>query len=97
MTRQSDRDRALAVVRDMRRLLRRFAFDVRHGDDAEFVDDAECALADLTRALGPLADLVDDIRGRRRRPRSARPPGSGACIDGDAGGPRLYIERSRSV
>lgn len=97
MTRESDRDRALAVVRDMRRLLRRFAFDVRHGGEGELLDDAEVSLADLTRALGPLADLVEDMRGRRSRSQSARPPGSGPCIDGDAGGPRLYIERSRSV
>ena len=34
----------------MRRLLRRFAFDVRHGDDGHLLDGAECALADLTRA-----------------------------------------------
>ena len=65
MNRHRDRDRALAVVRDMRRLLRRFAFDVRHGADEELLEDAECALADLTRALGPLADLVEDMSGRR--------------------------------
>lgn len=61
----SDRDRALAVVRDMRRLLQRLAFDVRHGGPWELLDDAEAALHDLTLALGPLADLVEDMRGRR--------------------------------
>ena len=40
-------------------------FDVRHGDAEELLEDAECALADLTRALGPLADLVEDMSGRR--------------------------------
>ena len=60
-----DRDPALAVVRDMRQLLRRLAFDARHSEPGELLEDAECALADLTRALGPLADLAEDMRGRR--------------------------------
>ena len=38
-----DRDPALAVVRDMRRLLRRFAFDARHGGDEELLEDADSA------------------------------------------------------
>ena len=75
MNRHRDRDRALAVVRDMRRLLRRFAFDAHQGDEGELLEDSECALADLTRALGPLADLVEDMRGRRR---PSPPPGSAA-------------------
>ena len=49
----------------MRQLLRRLAFDARHGEPGELLEDAECALADLTRALEPLADLVEDMRDRR--------------------------------
>lgn len=74
----------MAVVHDMRRLLRRFAFDARHGAEGELLQDAECALAELTRAMGPLADLVEDIRGRRCSPGSFPLPGSGA--GGDGGG-----------
>ena len=43
----------------------RLAFGARHGEPGELLEDAECALADLTRALEPLADLVEDMRGRR--------------------------------
>ena len=61
----NDADRALAVVREMLRLLRRLAFDVKVGDPEHLLSVAERALADLTRALGPLADLIEDMRGRR--------------------------------
>lgn len=61
----NDADRALAVVREMLRLLRRLAFDVKAGDPEHLLSVAERALADLTRALGPLADLIEDMRGRR--------------------------------